>query len=185
MDNRLSPEYVLLGLLYLKPGYGYELTKRLEADFGYIWRVSQSQTYNILKRLEGQGYIRSSIIELEKHPARQQVHLTRLGEHRFISWLETPTRCSVHAIRTEFITRLYFIQLLYPEKTILIIHHQMAEIQAGLNRLNASVQSLPLDRRFNRMAVEMRIMLLTSMIGWLNVCLAEFASDHMEGNDPE
>jgi len=183
MDNRLSPEYVLLGLLYLKPGYGYELTKRLEADFGYIWRVSQSQTYNILKRLESQGHIRSSIIEQEKHPARQLLHLTRLGERRFFAWLETPTRCSVHAIRTEFITRLYFIQLFYPGKTKQIIHRQIAEIQAGLDRLHTSVQSLVLGQSFNRMALEMRITLLTSMIGWLNVCLAEFASDHAERND--
>jgi DNA-binding PadR family transcriptional regulator len=173
-NHRLSPEYVLLGFLYQNPSHGYELHERLTHEFGYIWHVSQSQTYNILKRLEDQEFITSTIIEQEKLPARQLLHLTKSGESHFMKWLETPTKCSVHLIRLEFITRLYFYALYYPNKIDTAIREQVAEVSLGLNQLEAMRVELPEDQRYNRLSLDLRIRLLESVLNWLNVCREEF-----------
>ena len=169
-SHRISPEYVLLGFLHQQPSHGYELHRRLMDEFGFIWHVSQSQTYNILKRLEDQGYISSTTVEQEKLPPRQQLHLTDSGFHRFISWLETPTSCSVHAIRMEFITRLFFIQHFYPHNIIETIHNQSQEVQEGLVRLNETRIHVPKDQLFNQLALDLRIKLLRSILKWLDEC---------------
>ena len=103
----LSPEYALLGFLSLRQSHGYELHRQLVEDLGQIWRVSLSQTYNILARLETQGAIAGEMLTQEKLPARRQFNLTAMGRARFNEWLNQPTGCSVHAIRLEFTTRLY------------------------------------------------------------------------------
>ena len=47
----------LLGYLYGGPSHGYDLHRRVMADLGEVWHLSQSQAYSILKRLEKQGEI--------------------------------------------------------------------------------------------------------------------------------
>ena len=178
-NHRISPEYVLLGFLYWHPGHGYELHRRFGNEFGYIWHVSQSQTYNILKRLEAQGYIRSSSVHQEKLPPRQLLQLTETGLQRFNTWLETPTKCSVHAIRVEFITRLYFIQMYQPQKIQEAIRIQYEEVQLGLNRLNDMRANLPENQTINHLALDLRIKLLNSIVKWLDECREKFATNNL------
>jgi DNA-binding PadR family transcriptional regulator len=143
-------------------------------EFGYIWHVSQSQTYNILNRLENQGFVTSTSIEQDKLPPRQLLHLTMTGIQRFNEWLDTPTKCSVHAIRVEFITRLYFLQQIHPKKIEKVIEAQITEVAAGLNRLRELQSGLSEDQPFNRLALELRISLLNSILSWLDECSKEF-----------
>jgi PadR family transcriptional regulator, regulatory protein AphA len=182
-SHRLSPEYVLLGFLHQNPSHGYELHRRLLDEFGFIWHVSQSQTYNILKRLECQGSITSTTVEQEKLPSRQLLYLTDVGYHRFNTWLDTPTSCSVHAIRVEFITRLYFIKQYQPQKIQDIIRSQSTEVRKGLYRLEGMRSSIPAIQTFNRLALDMRIKLLTSIISWLEECDDVFAHNHSQGDE--
>jgi PadR family transcriptional regulator, regulatory protein AphA len=176
INNRLSPEYVLLGLLYKLPSHGYELHRRLLDIFGNIWHASQSQTYNILKRLEAQGYITSTIIEQEKLPPRQRLQITESGSERFMTWLNKPTKSSVHAIRVEFVTRLYFMQQYYPENTQEMIRVQVDVVKAGLIQLHKHLAKIPDSQTFDRLALELRIKLLKSVISWLNGCREAFGS---------
>jgi DNA-binding PadR family transcriptional regulator len=170
--SRLSPEYALLGFLYQIPSHGYELHKRMEAEFENIWHASQSQTYNILNRLESQGYIKATQIEQEKLPTRKFLHITDAGRERFEDWLDTPTKPSVHAIRVEFITRLYFMQLYYPQKVTPLIRAQIEAVTDGLVQQEKNLRELPDDQMFNRLALELRIKLLHSLISWLKECEA-------------
>src|SRR4030067_2794252 len=104
----LSPEYALLGLRSQKPAHGYELHQWMLRDLGQIWHISLSQTYNILNRLEVQGFIRGDLQEQEKLPARRYFKLMESGLERFETWLNSTSGCSVRLIRVEFTTRLYF-----------------------------------------------------------------------------
>ena len=171
-NSRLSPEFALLGYLYLSPGYGYELHQRLVQQFGSIWRTSQSQTYNILKRLELQGYLKSTTIEQEKLPSRQLLHITSTGKERFEAWLQRPTNPSVHAIRVEFITRLHFIRLIHPEQVVEIIMGQRETIQTRIEMLRRDLEGTASHDVNNRFAVELRIKLLTSVLEWLEDCFS-------------
>jgi DNA-binding PadR family transcriptional regulator len=169
-NSRLSPEYALLGFLFKLPSHGYELHTRLLEEFGKIWHVSQSQTYNILKRLQAQGYITSTCVEQEKLPPRLLLHITESGTTRFETWLQSPTKSSVHAIRVEFITRLYFAQLYYPQTTQEMIRVQRDMVTVGLKKLQEDLADLPNDQTVNCLALELRIKLLNSVISWLSEC---------------
>ena len=104
----LSPEFALLGFLYFQPLHGYDLHRRLAASLSGVWRVTQSQVYAILKRLERQDAIRAIRQQPGKRPVRACYQLTEAGRERFEGWLYRPTPSSARAIRVEFITRLFF-----------------------------------------------------------------------------
>lgn len=169
-----SPEYALLGFLYGRPSHGYNLHQQLLTEFGYIWHVSQSQTYSVLKRLETQGYIRSTTQEQEKHPPRQLLQLTVSGRRRFEDWLHTPSGSSVRAIRVEFITRLYFFQKYFPDQIPTILDAQSVGIKTTLTRLETRRKSLPAEQTFNRLSLELRIRELRSVRAWLGICRKAF-----------
>lgn len=168
--RRLSPEYALLGFLYQATSHGYELHQRLVKELGSIWHIRQSQTYNILKRLEVQGYIHSTIVDQEKLPPRQLLKLTEVGARHFTDWLNRPTKASVHAIRVEFITRLYFIEQYSPELTQELIQEQAEEVKTGIMQTRQQLAELAEYQVFNRLALELRLELLNSVTRWLDGC---------------
>lgn len=168
----LSPEYALLGFLAEQPDYGYELHQRLISELGQVWHVSQSQVYSILKRLESRGDLVSTVQKQEKYPSRMLYQLTPAGRARFETWLETPTGCSVRAIRVEFITRLFFASRRSRALANALIEAQCAETLSGLQRLRQALTKLPPEQTFNRLGLELRILQLSSVLDWLEKCQA-------------
>ncbi len=166
----LSPEYALLGFLAQRPDHGYELHRRLAAELGQVWHASQSQVYNILKRLEMQGDITGTVQEQEKLPSRLFYQLTPSGRARFDTWLNTPTGSSVRAIRVEFITRLYFANQYNQDMVDALIDSQVEETSKGLARLKGMLDELAPDQIFNRLGLELRINQLISILEWLEKC---------------
>lgn len=172
----LSPEYVLLGLLTQGPAHGYELHQKLTVDLNQIWNLSQSQVYNILSRLEENGFIRGRIQEQEKLPARRLLELTAAGQQRFSNWMFAPSRLSVRAIRVELTTRLYFALDSEPGLADEIITRQITETQMGLERLNLTRSSIPEDQIFNHLGLDLRIRQLGSILEWLDSCRAKIST---------
>jgi DNA-binding PadR family transcriptional regulator len=171
----------LLGFLYASPSHGYVLHGKLSREFGNIWHASQSQTYSILKRLEAQGYVSSTNVEQSKHPGRQLLQITDPGRTRFITWLMQPTKSSVHAIRVEFVTRLYFLSKYYPDKTQELIRVQIDTVNIGLIALHEDMAKLLDSEIFERLALDLRIKLLNSSIIWLEECQVSLASKQPTG----
>ncbi len=164
----LSPEMALLGLLYRAPAHGYDLHRKVAADLGQVWHLSQSQAYAILKRLEKRGDISGEEIPQEKLPPRLLLKMTGQGRARFLGWLETPSGGSTRAIRMEFVTRLYFIQMYFPEKTAAAFNAQKEEARKHIQRLQATLSALPDDQIHNRMSLELRLGQLETTLGWLD-----------------
>jgi DNA-binding PadR family transcriptional regulator len=173
----LSPEYVLLGFLNQQPAHGYDLHEHIEAELGLIWHISLSQTYNILNRLETQGYIAGVMQAQEKLPARKRFRLTAAGRRRFEDWLSTATEPSTRAIRVEFITRLYFACAISPATARTVIDQQIASTQEGLLHLQTLLSELPPEQTFNRLGLEFRVQQLTSVIAWLNTSKTKLGLD--------
>jgi DNA-binding PadR family transcriptional regulator len=168
----LSPEFALLGFLYEQPSYGYDLHQRLVNELGFVWHISQSQAYTILNRLEAHGDISSTILEQEKLPSRQILKITPKGRKRFQEWLHTPICGSVHVIRLEFITQLYFTRKYAPINLKSLLDLQFAEINTTIHNLELNITELPADQIFNRLSLQLRIKQLSSVLDWLNECLA-------------
>jgi DNA-binding PadR family transcriptional regulator len=170
----LSPEMALLGLLYRDPGHGYDLHRRVVSDLGHVWHLSQSQAYAILKRLEFRGDISAQEIPQEKLPPRQLLHMTPQGRKRFLEWLNTPSSGSTRAIRMEFITRLYFMNMYFPEKIKQVFDQQRREAEKSIQRLEKTLLSIPSEQIYNRMSLEMRLKQLHMVLEWLTECQRSF-----------
>lgn len=168
--SELSPEFVLLGLLCEGHSYGYELHQRLSKEFNRIWALSQSQCYNILKRLEDQDAVRGEIVQQERAPDRKLLHITPAGQKRFLDWLQTPTPGSSRAIRISFLTRLYFAIKDSDEFARNIITDQKHEIQSTLNHLENTLDQISPSRVINRLSLQLRIRQLRTCIEWLDDC---------------
>lgn len=165
-----SPEMALLGQLYGSSKHGYDLHRKVISDLGYVWHLSQSQAYAILKRLEAQGDIAAEEIPQEKLPSRQLLHMTSKGRKRFLEWLETSSGASTRAIRLELITRLYFLRLYMPEKVEQAFDRQREEAKKHLDRLEKLRAALPSEQIYNRMGLELRLKQLESVLEWLDEC---------------
>lgn len=169
-NSALSPEYALLGFLTQHSAHGYDLHQQLTQHLGQIWHVSLSQTYNILARLEQQGFITGIVQEQDKLPDRRRFRLLAAGRHRFETWLSATAGCSVRLIRVEFTTRLFFAQAIDAETTRIVIDSQIAETQRCLTHLESMLSDLPNEQTFNRLGLTLRIRQLNSVINWLTEC---------------
>lgn len=177
----LSPEMALLGLLYGEAGHGYDLHRRIIADLGHVWHLSQSQAYSILKRLETRGDISVQEIPQEKLPPRQLLNMTKQGRKNFLAWLDAPSGGSTRAIRMEFITRLYFLKMYFPQKTAQAFDQQRAEAATHITRLEKTLAALPPGQIYNRMSLEMRLKQLRLVLEWLDECEENSANVKQQG----
>lgn len=166
----LSPEYALLGFLEQSPAHGYELHQKLLENLGEIWHTSLSQTYNILTRLEEQGFIQGTTQEQEKRPAKRRFRLTAAGKRRFEAWMSSISACSVRAIRVEFMTRLYFLYTRNPADALEAIQAQIEALQAHIIRLKERLNNIDSGQIFNCMGMSLRIRQLEVLVESLNEC---------------
>jgi PadR family transcriptional regulator, regulatory protein AphA len=172
-STRLSPEFALLGFLEQSSAHGYELHRKLVDELGEIWHCSLSQAYNILTRLEARGYIEGETQAQEKRPDRRELRLTPAGRERFKDWLGDLSVCSVHAIRVEFITRLYFLHTRDPQSAIQMVEAQIDTLQKHLGRLKSELQVIPERRIFNQLGLLLRISQLGTLIPWLETFIKQ------------
>jgi DNA-binding PadR family transcriptional regulator len=164
----LSPEMTLLGQLYGAPAHGYDLHRKVLADLGQVWHLSQSQAYSILHRLQAQGDVSAQEISQEKLPARQLLHITDKGRARFLEWLEALSGGSTRAIRIEFITRLYFLQQYFPQKIDQAFERQRADAQKHILRLEKFRAELSSEQSYSCLSLDLRLKQLTAVLEWLD-----------------
>jgi DNA-binding PadR family transcriptional regulator len=157
----------MLGLLLQKPAHGYDLHRRLQAEFRGIWRISLSQTYNILKRLEAQGDLAGERQAGESVHPRRIHRVTPAGEARFRRWLERPTPPSVRAIRVAFLTRLYFALADDRRQATRLVEDQREHLLADVERLHKAAALLSEDSRFAQLAFGLRIRQLQATLEWM------------------
>lgn len=175
----LSPEFALLGLLQEGPSHGYELFQILSTELGQVWHISLSQAYNILNRLESQGFISAEMLPQEKLPARRLFRLTASGRQRFERWLGETSLTSVRLIRLEFLTRLYFARAREAAFANDLIDTQISEVHKGLERLQIVQSELPENQTINRLSIDLRRRQLESILPWLESCRQEILEQEL------
>ena len=85
-------------------------------------------------------------------------------------WYSSEALFGARAIRVEFITRLYFALAIYKERASQLIDEQITESHKHLEILKSALDLLPLDQTFNRLALELRVRQLESILDWLPQC---------------
>jgi PadR family transcriptional regulator, regulatory protein AphA len=151
----------------LGPSHGYDLHQKLVADLGNVWHVSQSQAYSILKRLEERGDVAARTEHKAKLHRRQVLHITPGGRRRFRQWLEGAANSGARTVRLEFLTRLYFANLLMPEKAKRILAEQEREVATALRRLQSLLSQVPEEQAYNRMSLDLRLRQMELVRTWL------------------
>jgi len=171
--SNISPEFALLGFLVSSPSHGYDLHQKFQAELGNVWRLSQSQAYTILRRLEARGDISSRLVEQDKLPARQILRITKAGKDRFEEWLHGTGR-NARSIRLEFLARLYFTRQNNPNQTARIYANQWAAIHTSIEHLENMLRHIPPDQTYNCLSLDLRLRQLQTIQEWMRDIKAQF-----------
>lgn len=137
-----TPDEVVLGLVAVQPQHGYQLLEHFRSPtrLGRIWRLSTSQLYAVLKRLEGQGEIVGREMAQQDAPPRTEYAITDVGRERLMRWLNAEPGVSVRRVRVDFLSRLVIARLLkLPAKPLIERQRNVVERQRDqLAQENAS-----------------------------------------------
>lgn len=146
-NSEPRPEFVALGLLAEEASHGYALYRRFEASLSGLWRISESQMYSILKRLEEKGLVVGAAPEKGRAASYRVLSLGAEGRAAFEAWLSEPTAPSPRALRLEFITRLRFASARGPDVHAGIVASQKRAVESAIGRLSRSIASESGERR--------------------------------------
>lgn len=174
--NALTPDETILGLLAYRPQHGYQLLDVFNdrEQLGLIWKLSTSQLYAVLKRLERLGWIVGEELISEHAPPRMEYSITEAGSTTLQDWLENPFPSpSVRRVRVEFPSRLYVARLLNRPPIPIILHQREACVRdrTRIEELQAHVSG-----SVARLSVEMMLYQLQAVIQWLDHCEATLSS---------
>jgi DNA-binding PadR family transcriptional regulator len=169
----MQVDETLLGLLAAQPMHGYQLLEAFQdqQQLGRVWKLSTSQLYSVLKRLERSGDISGAEQPSEIGPPRVAYTLTAQGRDRVQAWLDEPSpSASIRRVRVEFLSRLWIAQRLrLPAAPI--IARQRAACQTELERLqreSASHRAL-----MERLTMDLVQSQLRAALDWLDRCEAQ------------
>jgi Virulence activator alpha C-term len=121
-----------------------------------------------------QGYVTSNTAGQEKLSPGELFQVTKAGRRRFREWLEKPAGSSVHAIRVEFTTRLFFAEKLFTDMILKMLEAQSGQVDRALAQLALDQAAIPAEQTFNRLSLDLHIRQLASIRDWLIECHQEF-----------
>jgi len=134
MKTKPSTEYALLGALMTGPKHGYEIMQFLGAALGSTWHIGTSQLYALLRRLEGDNLLGSSLETQDTRPSKRVFSLTPAGEKRFLDWLQAPTE-HVRDLRIEFLAKIFFFDRLSLKGGVALISAQTQVLEQIRKRI--------------------------------------------------
>jgi len=140
MSSLTPTARVILGMLKLGVGTGYDIKKVIDFSTRFFWTASYGQIYPELKRLRKAGLVRAE--EDPRGKVKRTVYsLTPKGEQALHDWL-TDSQDVLFEIRDESLLRLFFGDLLSPDEVIanlrtqeqifelILLHFREIEVEA-------------------------------------------------------
>ena len=171
MSFKLSPEYALLGILMTGPKHGYEMHSYFSSHMDQFWRLSMSQIYALLKRMEKNGVVISKSEWQNNRPPKKIFSITQTGKEGFLNWVYSPVN-HVRNLRIEFMAKLFFINELKLKRAADIIDKQIAILRETLHLLQHPKEKT-MDK-FQKALHSFKISQATSAIEWLKECKSFF-----------
>lgn len=129
----MSLEYLLLGLLALKPQTGYDLKKFLDS-FGRFMRSNTqlSQIYRTMGRMVRDGWVEFTTTHRDGLPDFKTYRLTEDGAAVFTDWLASPYVPPSRFTDPEFSLRFHYSGFLGKEATLKLLR---IELEARLDQV--------------------------------------------------
>ena len=88
----MSTRHVLLALLHVQPGTGYELAQSSTMATEPVWAATHSQIYPLLRKLEEDGLVESARGVRGQRLERIVYSITAAGERELREWQEQPVQ---------------------------------------------------------------------------------------------
>ncbi len=162
-----TPDETLLGLLMAQPQHGYQLLETFQDKqaLGRVWKLSTSQLYAVLKRLQTQGFITGEEAYSADAPPRTVFTITTGGEANVMAWLNAAQPSpSVRRVRVEFLSRLYVVRLLgLPVRIVLKNQKTMCEQKRDSLLEQRDIN----DRSTGNLTLELEIAQLEAILIWI------------------
>jgi DNA-binding PadR family transcriptional regulator len=170
-SEKLSLEYILLGLLEGQPQHGYALYKQLQdtRELSRIWHVKRSKVYYLLDKLADQNLLSSRVMAVDHVPDRKVYSLTEEGRQAFRAWYRTPVR-SGRIMRVGFLSRLFFALREGQDPAVRLIEEQIQETLSWLKSLSAQLEGLEDPDLVTEQVFTFRIGQIQAMLDWLKEC---------------
>jgi DNA-binding PadR family transcriptional regulator len=132
MSSLTPTARVILGMLKLGVGTGYDIKKVIDFSTRFFWTASYGQIYPELKRLRKAGLVRAE--EEPRGKVKRTVYsLTPKGEQALHDWL-TNSEEVLFEIRDESLLRLFFGDLLSRDEVIANLRTQEQIFELVLQR---------------------------------------------------
>jgi DNA-binding PadR family transcriptional regulator len=164
MPLKSATEFVVLGALMSGARHGYEIMQFLGSALEATWRVSTSQLYVLLKRLEEEGCLESSPESQGTRPPKRVFNLTDQGREIFLEWLSAPVE-HVRDFRMEFLCKLFFFDSLSLAGAHDLVEAQIRVLKQRLHRLHS--RSGQDDGRFMRLVYSFKTRNVECLLSWL------------------
>jgi PadR family transcriptional regulator AphA len=153
---------------------GTVLHTLLPADLGWTWRVSTSQLYALLKRLESGGLVTSAMESQETRPSKRVFSLNTSGKKKFMEWLKQPSSY-VRDLRTEFLAKLFFFRKLSVKGSPALVYDQIKVLESVRERF-VKLRKEELDH-YKRMVFGFKTATLNGWLDWLEKEAVSFAKE--------
>ncbi|OPX38658.1 MAG: hypothetical protein B1H11_04275 [Desulfobacteraceae bacterium 4484_190.1] len=164
MKTKPSTEYALLGALMAGAKHGYEIMQFIETAMGHTWYVGASQLYVLLKKLEQDGFLRSSMETQGTRPPKRVFSLRQAGKKSFLDWLHSPTQ-HVRDLRIEFLAKLFFFNRLSLKGGRDLVLAQIQVLEQTKERIEQRQENE--KDPFNRLVFGFKIATVEAWLQWL------------------
>lgn len=140
MDRLSDIEAAILGLLYEKPQYGYQLEKTIEGWGMRNWtQIGFSSIYYVLKKLEKKKLVESKLEKVEGKPSRRVFTITDLGKQTMKEKLTDLLSWNKKLI-SPFDLGLAYLNYLEPQEVVDCLQNYMQSAQGRIKFLESSVK---------------------------------------------
>jgi DNA-binding PadR family transcriptional regulator len=140
--SRISDiEAAILGLLYEKPQYGYQIEKTIESWGMRNWtQIGFSSIYYVLKKLEKKDLVESKIEKVEGKPSRKIYTITEAGKTEMKKKLTDLLSWNKKLI-SPFDLGIAYINYLEPQEMIDCLENYVKSAEGRIKFLESSVKT--------------------------------------------
>lgn len=164
--NNLERELLVLGLLMSQSRHGYQINEFIDRNLGRVSNMKKATAYAILKRLEKEGKVVSTVSQEGNRPKKQVYTITEQGREAFRTLLRR-TLSSPEMTVPEGNIGIMFLDHLSLADVVECLDQRLHKIEEKL-RVYANIpkheeqQGLGVD-----LAIDHRITLMTADRDWL------------------
>ncbi len=162
-SNQSPLKGAVLGLLVQGPSYGYEIANRLERQLGPGWTIVRPSLYRMLRGLDSEGLLSSTLIADEAGSARIMYYATDRAEQALVTWMDSPLsfdeaqlqlQARMVVARMEDLPRLMTALNEY-ERALFAKREEVEQPRPALPSLRAAMMFLVREASMQRIAAEL------------------------------